>query len=700
MSSVRIRLLRLFVLILFCEKYESSAFKQEESCTHKQSQVFYQMIGQDTTTSNSSVHSILEFLDDHIDELKFAKNQEIVFVIGTTDSDHNPTTLISLITDAELAAIETEPCSGVFIFVDKDGPLHQYSRNVVPELIPQLLPDKERGVDYYIMPNFNVATDVRSDLTAWHLVQRSLQFATDGVKFMLTLSSSKNEVKRKPSTEAKRKMRQLIRSATSFINDIDKYSEAISLIVTNVEYDPDESDIDEIQNVGYLLRKSMDDIYFELETSTPEESNALKKDIQLLKILLRKTKNEYTKLKIMRVANETGLVNDMPIFQKEKVEIMSMVRKNTKYIPADENDFSFNISNETNAVVPELVKEIKRRLSADVAIIDEMVKNIYTEAEEKVFDLDVLFAKMEKGYEAISQIKADDPRSLVQLIIKAADGLKIEISLSALDDILKHAEVYYFLIRLEGRHNSRLLHTANSLVEATKYLKDSKIWYAYLLKLHDILSEFKVQKNVEDYQKYVSDVMELCTIDQREQKKVKDIGLKQFLKLIGVASLDPTIEDMTVNSSKLKKLIAVLHRTMQDYGTKFCSPKRLLVQGYNVKISDVIKMNCSGDIQFREIFVINNLFIDADINEVGVDLQLMIISPSWEIIGTRSITLNGKDAEMHSQSAAPNGEGQNINGVAGKPGKKGFSAGCFTAVGDKFINDGELKVYLTGGRGD
>lgn len=508
MWCVRLRLSCFCFLLFFYKKNESAAFMQSESCAYsKQSKMFYQMIGED------SVHSILEFLDDHVAELQFAKYQEIVFVIGAHDSDK--INVVSLVTGAELEAIETESCA--LKLVDKDGPISQYPPNVVRELIPQLLTDKDRGVDYYVLPNFNVATDVRSDLTAWHLIQRTLQFAT-GVKFMLTLSYPPRDKNRKASAEGILSVRHLVRNTNLIINNVTKYSEAISLAVTNVKNDPNQTDTDEIQHVAYVIRATIDVLQAELDKSTnAEESDALYKDITLLEALLV-YERYYKRINIMRLANETGLVSDMTILQKEKIDIMSMVRRKTKYVPNDATDFNFNISNETGNYVPMLTNEMQKRVSADISNIESAIKTIYEKFEEDIYDLDILLDKMEDGYQEISQIRVDDLKPLLEEIIMAASNLKIEIPLSILDNTLKHIELYTFLTSVADQSNSSWFSTTDYLIETTTYLDESRTWYSFLLKLHDSLSEFDVQKNVKDYVNATANVMSSCRIDLHEEK--------------------------------------------------------------------------------------------------------------------------------------------------------------------------------------
>lgn len=80
-------------------------------------------------------------------------------------------------------------------------------------------------------------------------------------------------------------------------------------------------------------------------------------------------------------------------------------------------------------------------------------------------------------------------------------------------------------------------------------------------------------------------------------------------------------------------------------------------------------------------------------------MQLTIISPTWEIIGTRSIDLSGASAKAHEFAYAESGSEYKIHGKSGLPGNPGGPAGTFLAIGNHFINDNELSVYMTGGAG-
>lgn len=100
-----------------------------------------------------------------------------------------------------------------------------------------------------------------------------------------------------------------------------------------------------------------------------------------------------------------------------------------------------------------------------------------------------------------------------------------------------------------------------------------------------------------------------------------------------------------------------------------CSNNKLVVEGYDVKISSVLNAACFGRVTFIDVFALNNLFIDADFDASGQQVQLSLIAPIWVINGNKKITLNGKNAESHKSLYANDGIGSFRHGQPGKPGR-------------------------------
>lgn len=136
--------------------------------------------------------------------------------------------------------------------------------------------------------------------------------------------------------------------------------------------------------------------------------------------------------------------------------------------------------------------------------------------------------------------------------------------------------------------------------------------------------------------------------------------------------------------------------TYIDDMTAICSSQKLVVKGNDIKISDVLNVTCIKNSKFVEIFALNKLIFDADINKTGQNAEMSIIAPTWEIIDERKIILDGKKGKSHSSIKASDGIGSFRHG---KPGLPGGSGGCFFGIGNDFINGANLKIHINGGLG-
>lgn len=129
----------------------------------------------------------------------------------------------------------------------------------------------------------------------------------------------------------------------------------------------------------------------------------------------------------------------------------------------------------------------------------------------------------------------------------------------------------------------------------------------------------------------------------------------------------------------------------------------LTIKGYNVKFSDFIRSNgklydlCPGKkIQTLNVFVLNSVFIDMDIDASGDELQLTVIAPAWKVYGKRNINLNGFVGKAHDPATAkPGGKGDKH----GQPGNPGGPGGSFLGIGDSFFNGNNLTISANGGNG-
>lgn len=127
-----------------------------------------------------------------------------------------------------------------------------------------------------------------------------------------------------------------------------------------------------------------------------------------------------------------------------------------------------------------------------------------------------------------------------------------------------------------------------------------------------------------------------------------------------------------------------------------CSHDKLTVEGFDIKISDVLEIECIDNATFIEIFALDRIIVDENIDKTGLAVQLSMIAPKWEVLSESVIALDGIAGKSHSNPKAFNGVG---NGRSGKPGQPGGNSGSFFGVGKTFNNDAFLKITANGGNG-
>lgn len=126
-----------------------------------------------------------------------------------------------------------------------------------------------------------------------------------------------------------------------------------------------------------------------------------------------------------------------------------------------------------------------------------------------------------------------------------------------------------------------------------------------------------------------------------------------------------------------------------------CSANKLVVESLVVFISDVIKdAECWSTASVIDIYAVEKVFVDVDIDKAQAGAYLTIISPKWEIIPSagrtrRRILLtgaNGKDYEWAAKDAI---DIFRLNGEAGKAGQSGGASGNFGGIGriERFLTN-------------
>lgn len=120
-------------------------------------------------------------------------------------------------------------------------------------------------------------------------------------------------------------------------------------------------------------------------------------------------------------------------------------------------------------------------------------------------------------------------------------------------------------------------------------------------------------------------------------------------------------------------------------------PNKLTIKGDVVRFSDVLQVKCPWKIKRIDILASDKILIDSSFTSDD-DFQLNIVAPTWEVIKSQKIILDGKQGKLHKFSKAELGK-------TGLPGLPGGAGGNFFGIGINFINSRNLSISADGGEG-
>lgn len=344
----------------------------------------------------------------------------------------------------------------------------------------------------------------------------------------------------------------------------------------------------------------------------------------------------------------------------------------------------------------ELIIELKANLTNDIANINVEIKSFYLKKEAEITDINQLNQFMLEQLNVFSTVTFKDPEEFQRKLVEIINSCHIQINSDILNSLLQHIEVIRFIESLNTATSSIKIEIENGLSTTIQYLSSSRDWCQFIIKLENELAQFKVQQNVAGFNPsdLIQNINKLIAQTEINNSEVlfKDTGIKEFVDRINV-QINAELESLQINSIKLKSINKLLQQSMLTPIASSCTDSELIVKGYNVKMSDIINVQCQANL--IKVMAINKIFIDANINKPGTQLQ--IIAPTWEMVGEHLFEINGAHAETICTNPPPVASG--VAGNSGQPGNPGHQGGHLFGIGDTFINGEILKVFSNGGNG-
>lgn len=645
-----------------------------------------------TASSNkSSAKHILDSINEQIDKFVIGTQRDIVLVLGITGTGKS--TITSLLTNVKLTAISEDD---TYLIVDEADIIGKEWSTASKTSVPNLMIDEINGVAYYDCPGYSDTRGVEVNLATTFSIRKLLKFA-ESTKFLFVITYE--------SARKGRDRRQLIETiqyATGLIKDLDKYRDAIALIVTKVDNNVKKKvlvdDETKIQAIARFLQLVKEDFQSGVNYFVDTDHNDSDRQIQLLDILLEKKGENYTRIGIMRQPDDEGSLSKNELIQSEKEHMTNIVTKNLRYARNGGDDFGYVIADKALAQFHHVIGELERSLVKEFTVLSSAFRKFVQKNEEEHSNsLKESIEMITKFNEKFAQISSTNPQIFTKQFTDTMNDLEVMLPVHNLTTFLKNIEFLDF-IQVFNSTTLTVPGEISSLIDEHRtFFSDSKLWYSFLNVLHERLSAYPVQAKANTFDG--SKILNLYI-------KIEDgdISIRQYNLESTFNAIDPhifsAVQNVKINAFKVKLLQAVWMQTMQPSKSE-CSPdgKQLNVKGYNVMVADVIQSKCWSTVKGVEIFALHKVFFDADVAKPSMDL--FVTAPNWEIvlnkgIENRLIKLNGLNGTEFDGPAA---DGSNESpGKIGRQGEWGGVGGNFFAIGG-FCSGDNLEIDVSGGNG-
>ncbi|XP_065208853.1 uncharacterized protein LOC135837489 isoform X1 [Planococcus citri] len=559
-------------------------------------------------------------------------------------------------------------------------------------VFPEQIKDNSTGAIYYDLPGFLDTRGAANDITTTYFIKKIV----DNVKqvkllFLINQSSLSNQGTRDDFIT-------LLSHVTKFVKNIEKYKDGIALVVTKVRY-PKKTDENIVSAIAAFIKKAKNELQ-QNSKSNVDYTNVIK----LLDILLQQDGNTYPKITISRSPDQKGLLSEIPIVHENTKKLKTMLSK-MKFVEKNDSDFGYIIPKKSLIDIDNIMDEISRNAAASAREISKEIQKYLFSEEDKIYDITKLYSLASTRYDELQKLKqgANNQQEIQKCVREVDKGaVSMNINSNYQKTLIIFGDYLSFLHQVSDHAINNEFKCADGLQDVLQFSYRSKKWYYFLNKLYEKLSDYETQSNTLNSQciSFADHVINHIETKKNSEFKIDPVALKKCYP--NYESEFEDIKSVIVDKPKLEALGKVLRMTLKSNLSCSCDSNKLVIKGQYVKIGDVPNIQntyCRGTPKSIEIFALNEIFINEDLDERGAAVQLSIVAPVWNIQGPRRITLDGESAKAHYPATARDGEGLGARGTDGLPGLPGGPAGNFFGVGDTFKYLQGLTISVRGGNG-
>ncbi|OXU22294.1 hypothetical protein TSAR_003558 [Trichomalopsis sarcophagae] len=644
--------------------------------------------------------------------ITYSRAKNVVLVLGRVDSGKTIFTQF-------IAGSNDDLISQV---IEHDTKTNAYPTNPV---IPNMLEDVEENVAFYDFPGFGFKDgDTRN--VALHYYIKSIIDSADSIKFVFTIGYHENE------NDFFWSLYFLVFRAGPLIQNLDEFKNSVALIVTKVDDKHIGAGENSVLVTDNVIIEKMARLLNLLKTILKRPDSYHQHLRHFVENFLEKDEHgHYKKIGIFRKPNTSGVFSSIALLQENRRQLKQVVHKNIIFSKYHKNDFNFTVlaayditryhttsgintvkydNFDYSQLFRELFNNVEKKLVYYLTSIRPEIEKYYYKEEEQFSDIHDLYNKTQSWNDVLSTQQEAISRCVdLRCAINGITQIIIDHGVSPKDEqflsIKRHLKYLDFVNALTGDSiASRFSVWIKAFAAGIQaYLDDSKQWYNFFIYLHDALSSYDVQKNINA----ASLSNRVVFQNYFEKKTIIDTNFESILDSISATLLNEikkndtyvNIVNVKLDEVKLTFLNKILDKTLKNEVSYPCrKDNKLSLKGYNVKLSSIFDRNCSHS-SVIEIFALNKVFIDTNLDRTGEKVQLSIIAPTWEVTHNSKIILDGKSGEDHNPKKTRDGHGFGLAGDDGSAGKPGGPSGSFFGIGQHYTEIKHLVITARGGKG-
>lgn len=619
-------------------------------------------------------------------EIVFDPNKKnLVIIIGNTGTGKSVLSRFVGSDNSKLIAYEVRKGTADFLIKnlyekDETATSTTVSKTIFPTLITDV---DDQNIGYYDCPGFSDTRNASVEIATAYFTRSVIDYA-DNVKFVIAVNYPSVRVGGDRSDFV-----TLVKHVTDLVKNITRYKDAISMIATKVDNDAYVDAVHITRIVAFLE---------EYQETLTEENDFTKNARALIGALLTRVgENEYPRLGLFRRPSESGPLSASQPMIESRSKLRKIIINNTFYAAKFDEDFGYTISDRSKLNVVGLSKAINNQITNYTIKVGETIEKHYRNYASHLGDLTDLKLTFHNGHKTLSTMneKQDEatatPEIFLLKLVHVINRLKIQLSQEYLLKIAFQNKYFNFLEKAnESPLTSSWNDWVNALQACLQYLDSTAEWYTFLDSFYKEASDYDFQKYVKKYN--VSDVNKWGEGDTKTGIRINNATIFHLFvqKLNKGDEHYKYIEDFKPDDEQLKVLDDLLTITVKHQNQVHYDNTTLVVTGDFVLLSD-IDINSCKLANSMQIFALHTVFIDADIDAIGRSLNVSIISPKWQCVGSSTINLSGADAK-HLDGRADAGKTHDDTAAYGQSGNSGGNAGHFLGIGDVFETCEKLVV--------